>query len=108
MASLETLGYRVLDAEDGPSGLAILEQTHPDLMPDLLIVDFAMPGMNGAEVAQAVRSRWPGLPIVFASGYAETAAIERAAGRDVVVLRKPFRVEQLQAVVADALMEAAG
>ncbi|HYD99665.1 MAG TPA: PAS domain S-box protein [Alphaproteobacteria bacterium] len=97
--SLDMLGYRVVEAADGPSGLAALDSAPPDL----LMVDFAMPGMNGAEVARAARARHPGLPIVFASGYADTAAIEAAAGPDAPVLRKPFRIDELQAVLAAAL-----
>ena len=96
--SLDALGYRVLEAQDGPAGLHAL-----DAAPDLMILDFAMPGMNGAEVARAARERRPDLPIVFASGYADTAAIDAAIGDGGVVLRKPFRIHDLQAVVAEAL-----
>jgi CheY-like chemotaxis protein len=71
--------------------------------PDLMLVDFAMPGMNGAEVARAARERRPDLPIVFASGYADTAAIESVAGHNAPILRKPFRVDDLQAIVAETL-----
>jgi CheY-like chemotaxis protein len=97
--SLEGLGYRVEEADDGRAGLAALER----LVPDIMVVDFAMPGMNGAEVARAVRARRPDLPIVFASGYADTAAIKGVNGREVTVLRKPFRVDELEAVLAEAL-----
>jgi CheY-like chemotaxis protein len=68
-----------------------------------MMVDFAMPGMNGAEVAKAARQRRPDLPIVFASGYADTAAIESVAGSEAAVLRKAFRLDDLQAVLATAL-----
>ena len=85
------------------NGLDAIERTDPQL----LVVDFAMPGMNGADVAQAVRDRRPDLPIIFASGYAETAAIEKAAGAHAVVLRKPFRIDELETVVAAALNEKA-
>jgi PAS domain S-box-containing protein len=98
-ASLRDLGYRVLEAEDGPSGLALLREHEPDIM----LVDFAMPGMNGAEVAAAARERWPDLPIVFASGYADTAAIEQAVGKEAAQLRKPFRIDDLQALLTEAL-----
>ncbi len=98
-ATLEALGYQVIAAEDGAAGLALLAEQVPDLM----VVDFAMPGMNGAEFAIAARKLNPGLPIIFASGYAETAAIEKAAGPDAIVLRKPFRIGELETAIADAL-----
>jgi CheY-like chemotaxis protein len=104
VASLETLGYTALAAEDGAAGLEALKQR----LPDLVVVDFAMPGMNGAEFAIAARRLQPSLPIIFASGYAETAAIEKAAGAHAVVLRKPFRIEELETAVAAALNEKAG
>lgn len=100
VASLEALGYQVREAYDGPSGLTALEEYRPDLM----ILDFAMPGMNGAEVALAARRRYGDLPIVFASGYSDTAAIEAAVGKDAVLLRKPFRLEALQEVLSDAML----
>jgi CheY-like chemotaxis protein len=68
-----------------------------------MIVDFAMPGMNGAEVASLARQRRLELPILIASGYADTDAIERAIGKDAPVLRKPFRVGDLQAALEEAL-----
>jgi len=97
--SLRSIGYKVLEAADGPSGLAKLDAQAPDL----LLVDFAMPGMNGAEVAKAARARRPELPIVFATGYADTAAIEQAVGPEAIVLHKPFRIDELKAALAEAL-----
>jgi PAS domain S-box-containing protein len=99
MASVEALGYKVLEAADGGGGLAVAEECAPDLV----LVDFAMPGINGAEVAEALWVRQPELPIVFVTGYAETEAIERAAGPQARMLRKPFRIEELQAMLAEAL-----
>ncbi len=98
-ATIEALGYRVIAAADGAAGLASLAEHAPDLV----VVDFAMPGMNGAEFAIAARELNPGLPIIFASGYAETAAIEKAVGPDAIVLRKPFRMGELETAIADAL-----
>jgi PAS domain S-box-containing protein len=97
--TLEALGYRVLQAEDGPSGLATLANERPDL----LMLDFAMPGMNGAEVARHALARHPDLPIMFATGYADTAAISDVLGPRAQVLRKPFRVSELQAMLDTAL-----
>jgi PAS domain S-box-containing protein len=97
--SLDSLGYRALAAADGREGLDLLAGETPDLV----VIDFAMPGMNGAEVAEAIRASHPDLPILFASGYADTAAIERAAGPDARMLRKPFGLAELQAAVRTAL-----
>ncbi len=89
---LEALGHAVSMAPDGPSALAALEVESQDVM----LLDFAMPGMNGAEVAREVRRRWPSLPIVFTSGFADTQAIEAVEGVDAKILRKPFRISELQ------------
>ena len=95
---LDVLGYAVTEAAHGPAGLEELERGQPDLM----IVDFAMPGMNGAAVAREALRRRPGLPIVFATGYADTDALDGAL-RDLPLLRKPFRMAELASAVADAL-----
>jgi PAS domain S-box-containing protein len=99
--SLESFGYEVVEAEDGEAGLKALARTEPNLV----LLDFAMPGMNGAEVAREARASRPELPIVFVSGYANTAAIEKVMGANATVLRKPFRVEELEAVVSEALQQ---
>ncbi len=60
--------------------------------------------MYGTEIAKSARERRLDLPIAFASGYADTAAIEDVAGSDALVLRKPFRIYDLQAVLTEALI----
>jgi NO-binding membrane sensor protein with MHYT domain/CheY-like chemotaxis protein len=61
-------GYGQLDpVEDGPAALKSVALA----LPDVVVMDFAMPGMNGAEVAREIRRGWPLLPIVFTSGYAD-------------------------------------
>jgi CheY-like chemotaxis protein/two-component sensor histidine kinase len=97
--SLEEQGYKVREAGDGREGLAAIERTAPDLV----IVDFIMPGMTGAEVARKIRSRLPGQPILFVSGYSETEAVKRIAP-DAPLLAKPFRAEALQKAVRSALV----
>jgi CheY-like chemotaxis protein/anti-sigma regulatory factor (Ser/Thr protein kinase) len=98
-ASLQDLGYSVIEAVDGAEGLVLLEQHEPDL----LVADFAMPGMSGAELARSARLLHPGLPIIFASGLTERLDIETAAGPDTRVLRKPFRISELQREIQGAL-----
>jgi CheY-like chemotaxis protein len=98
-ASLEGLGYRVISAPDGAQGLVELDVSHPDLM----VVDFAMPGLNGAEVAAAARARHPHLPIIIASGYADTGALEALVTGPAQMLHKPFSLVELARAVADGL-----
>ena len=97
--SLDSLGYAVVEAEDGQAGLDALARKVPDLM----LVDYAMPGMTGVELARRVRGIHPKLPILFASGYAETSELETLLGGHSMVLRKPFRINELQDAVAGAL-----
>ncbi|MGZ6038698.1 MAG: response regulator, partial [Phenylobacterium sp.] len=75
---LQDLGYRVVEAGSGGAALDMLDRQAEI---DLLLLDFAMPGMNGAEVAREVHARRPGLPILFVTGYADTEALA-AAGDD--------------------------
>jgi len=95
---LEMLGYAVAEASHGQEGLDRLDAEPPAL----LIVDFAMPGMNGAEVALAVRARAPGLPIILATGYADMDAVDKVIDPS-CVLRKPFQIDDLERAVRGAL-----
>ena len=62
---LESRGYTVLTACNGSEGLKLFEENHVDVV----VLDYYMPGQNGGEVASAMRSRRPGVPIVFLSAY---------------------------------------
>jgi len=95
---LEILGYTVDQAENGWFGLEKLQRAHFDL----LIVDFLMPGMNGAEVIAAARARDPQLPIIMATGYADMQAVEKVIDLD-AVLRKPFQITELANSVKRAM-----
>ena len=98
VASLVELGHRVREASDGASGLALFEQERPDLV----VIDFVMPGLSGAEVARRMLDVAPEQRLLFVSGYSETAAITRAAP-DAPLLTKPFRADALDAAVRNAL-----
>ncbi|MDB5616700.1 PAS domain-containing sensor histidine kinase [Tardiphaga sp.] len=90
-ALLHEMGCTVIEAGSGGAALDLLEaQAHCDL----LVLDFAMPGMNGAEVAREVMQRRPGLPILFVTGYADITALQNV-GEDRIV-QKPFRNDDLQ------------
>ncbi|EJZ16593.1 response regulator, partial [Rhizobium sp. Pop5] len=68
---------------------------------DLVITDHAMPGMTGAELARHLRSSFPGLPVILASGYAELSE-DNGIGR-MLRMTKPFTQEQLQVAMDQAL-----
>ncbi len=90
---LTELGYHALEAHDGPSGVALLEAS-PRL--DLLVTDIGLPGINGRQVAEAARVRWPGLKVLFMTGYAENAAVANGfLEPGMSMLTKPFAVETL-------------
>jgi len=95
---LQMLGHEVTQAATGQDGLRLLEAAAPDL----LIVDFAMPGMNGVEVVQAVRHRWPDLAIILATGYANMESVEKVMDLG-QVLKKPFHIDDLDFAVRSAL-----
>ncbi len=97
-ASLEELGYAVGEASDGESGCALFAE----LRPDLVVLDYVMPGMSGAEVASRILAERPGQPILFVSGYSDTEVIRRLAP-EVPLLAKPFRADALDAAVRAAL-----
>ncbi len=98
VATLEEQGYRVREASDGEQGLAILERGQADL----IVLDFVMPGLSGAEVANRIRARRPQQRILFVSGYSETDAVKRVAP-DAPLLAKPFRADALDKAVRSAL-----
>jgi signal transduction histidine kinase len=95
---LEILGYQVEQAADGDAGLRLLKKQQPDL----LMVDFIMPGLNGAQVIERARQAYPDLPVILATGYADAQAGAAVLAHE-RVLQKPFNIDQLAAMVADAL-----
>jgi CheY-like chemotaxis protein len=95
---LKELGYQVQEsghAEDASERLQAFE-------PDLLVVDFAMPGMNGAEFVRLARERQPDLHVLFVSGFSDSNALAQAVGQ-APLLRKPFKAIDLAAAVRSAL-----
>lgn len=97
--SLESLGYTVLLAEHGGQALELLDRS-PDTIA-LVLLDLAMPVMDGATTAARVQKRWPDLPMIVMSGLADQESLRglesvRIAG----FVPKPFSPEQLAQAVA--------
>jgi signal transduction histidine kinase/CheY-like chemotaxis protein len=95
---LGLIGYQVTEAANGTEGLAALAAAKPDL----LVVDYAMPDMTGAEVISKARAMVGDVPVILATGYADMAEVERLAGKP-AILRKPFDINSLGEAVAGAL-----
>jgi len=94
---LQDLGFNVIEAEDGPSGLSMLQSTQ---RVDLLVTDVGLPGLNGRQLADAARAVRPGLKVLFITGYAANAAIGKgvlAPGME--ILTKPFSLDALSAKI---------
>jgi CheY-like chemotaxis protein len=89
-----SLGYEVLESENGPSALALLEE-RPAV--DILLTDVVLPGgLNGPEVAERAEELVPGLKVLFMSGYAENAfAYLNDREHGTVFLQKPFGLDDL-------------
>lgn len=94
---LEDLGHEVIEAGSGEQALDVLRGRGPV---DLLITDYAMPGMNGAQVAAAAWEVRPGLPVLLATGYGELPA---GSASGLPQIGKPYDQAQLAAAITTLL-----
>lgn len=101
---LEELGYHVLEAADGPTAMKIMNSGQPI---DLLITDVGLPGgMNGRQLADALRVDRPDLRILFVTGYAENAVLNHGhLEHGMHVMTKPFLSDAFARRVKDLLSE---
>lgn len=100
--ALRGLGYDVLEADDGPQVLSILDGM-PDI--DLLVSDVVLPGgMNGLQIAEAIRKLRPRIKVLFTSGYAQSAIVHHGRlDEGIELLTKPFTREALARRVREVL-----
>jgi PAS domain S-box-containing protein len=103
VACLQEYGYRVLEAS---SGVECLERLGQEASVDLLLIDFAMPAMNGAETVRLARRMRPELEVLFITGYADLRALSEHVGPN-AILAKPFKLAQLAERVAQGLARVA-
>ncbi|HEY4403468.1 MAG TPA: response regulator [Xanthobacteraceae bacterium] len=95
---LQEMGHAVVEAGSGGHALDLLDQ-NPDI--ELVLIDFAMPGMNGAELARLMRAKRPDLPMIFLTGYADTTALGDTDEDHII--RKPFRDSDLMTKIRRVL-----
>lgn len=99
---LEDLGHEVVEANSGMQALELLTSERPF---DLLVTDFSMPGMNGAELSRRARELIPGLPILIATGYAE---LPEGTDLEISRLGKPYTQDQLATEISKVIASRAG
>ncbi|HVZ09418.1 ATP-binding protein [Rhodopila sp.] len=95
---LRDLGFDVTEAPGALQALELIGSL--PRQPDLILVDYAMPGMNGLRLAEEMRQRGVTAPIGLVTGYAELSGADLTAARFFGVLQKPFTIEGLQGLVA--------
>ncbi|MDQ2961952.1 MAG: ATP-binding protein [Pseudomonadota bacterium] len=102
--ALESLGYRVLHATDGPSALRLLDSADAARI-DLLFTDVVLPGgMDGSALADALCARRPGVPVLLTSGYTRNVVLRQTGvDGDVLLLDKPYTIETLASSIRQAI-----
>ena len=96
--ALRKAGFKTTGAADGASGL----QKARDNRPDFIILDLMLPKMSGLELVALVRARYAQMPVVVASGYGRSSALD---GEDVRYLKKPYQLTDLQQVIEQGLRQ---
>jgi PAS domain S-box-containing protein len=101
---LRQIGYGVVEVDSGQAALDALARGE---VYDLLLIDVVMPGLNGIETVRRARERWPGLRVLYVTGYADFAGAEPRTGEDPLI-KKPFRLAELRAEVRRAIKKLRG
>jgi CheY-like chemotaxis protein len=96
---LEEQGHSVTQAPGGREGLSYLD-ANPQLV-DVVVTDLGMPDMNGWDVAKAIQSRWPQLPVGLITGWGETEITREERSRVNFVITKPFDKAVLRETMSD-------
>lgn len=96
---LQELEFNVLEADGSVRALELLEDKGQCI--DLMMTDVGLPDMDGQELARKARELYQQLPILFASGYAETLTVPEG----MAVIGKPFSIDQLRVKVKSMLVQ---
>ena len=103
-SGLRKAGYTVLEAADSAAALDITATCAPTT--HVLLTDVVMPGMNGRELADCMRTAHPELRVIFMSGYSDDAILRRGVQTSSAdFIQKPFSIDALTARVQQALLD---
>src|ERR1700761_1663661 len=101
-AVLTDMGHQSREAHSGKVALELLET---GCVVDVIITDYALPGMTGIQFAERVKAQWPALPVILASGYSE---LPEDSGADIIRLPKPYgRADLIRAINLATQLQAA-
>jgi DNA-binding NtrC family response regulator len=101
-AALEAYGYRVIQAENAGQALLVCEREAERI--DLVLTDVVMPNVSGRELAHRLEERWPGIKVLFMSGYTGDAIMHHEAPKEgTEYIPKPFGPDQLAIKVREVL-----
>jgi len=99
---LEKLGYRVVVANNGEDGIALMKKMGADI--DLVILDMIMPGMDGGQTFDRIREICSTIPVILSSGYSLNGQAEEILYRGCNgFIQKPFGLETLSAKVHEVM-----
>jgi PAS domain S-box-containing protein len=105
--TLEMHGYRVVEAADGRAALELLERLEGGV--DLVLSDAVMPELSGRALGELIGARWPGIPVIYMSGYPGTEVVDRGLViPDAPFVAKPFTPEALARRAREVLDAARG
>jgi PAS domain S-box-containing protein len=106
VAQLQGLGYATISAATGPEALELVERGAKF---DVLFTDVIMPGMNGGQLADEIAKRRPGIPVLFTSGYPESAIVHNGQlDPGVALLSKPYHKPDLARMIGEVLARRSG
>jgi CheY-like chemotaxis protein len=97
---LDAAGYDVLEAVDGAAALSTIQRAEQPV--NVVLSDMAMPALDGRALARELRARWPALPLILMSGFADRAALDQDTP-GLVVLQKPLAADALVAAIETAV-----
>jgi signal transduction histidine kinase len=101
-AMLRDMGYVVVEAGSGGAALEVIQS---GIRLDLVLLDFAMPGMNGAELGRQIQLQRPGLPILFVTGFSHQPTLSEVG--EAFIVRKPFVDDELNTKIRSILSKPA-